>query len=132
METIQRPAIDLKARVEDLNRMILEGQILEAIDKHYALDTGYCSSHHPVSGIQDPASQSAIRHPLSAIKKTNHAPSTWALNSDSSVSRGSRVRPQWMSEVCRTAERGKVSQWKRSDGGSRAMGLASGSPRQIR
>lgn len=27
---------DLKARIDDLNRMILDNQILEAIDKHYA------------------------------------------------------------------------------------------------
>ncbi len=47
METIQRPAIDLKARVEDLNRMILEGQILEAIDKHYADDVVMQENEQP-------------------------------------------------------------------------------------
>ena len=36
METIQHPTLDLKARIEDLNQMVLEGQVLEAFDKYYA------------------------------------------------------------------------------------------------
>jgi hypothetical protein len=34
--SVQDTDVDLRARVEDLNQMILDGKILEAHDKHYA------------------------------------------------------------------------------------------------
>ena len=41
-------AQDLKANVEDLNNMILQGQILEAFDKYYAPDVKMQDNDYPV------------------------------------------------------------------------------------
>ena len=38
METTQPTTLDLKAYLEDLNRMVLEGQLLDAFEKYYADD----------------------------------------------------------------------------------------------